>query len=282
MIQDQRIHSRNRQSIKDKRYVIYWMQASQRAHYNHALEYAIQKANDLRKPLIVLFGITESFPGSNLRHYQFMFEGLKPLKAELANRGIQFVLLRQSPEKAASLFATDACLVITDSGYLRIQRKWRDHVAAHIHCPLVEIETDVIVPVEEASYKDEFSAGTFRPRITGKLDKYLVPLKARRLKFDSLGLRFDTFDLDDLDKLKIDRNVAPSAYFYGGNKEAKLHLRNFVARKLPGYDTNKNDPGLDSLSNMSPYLHFGQISPLYIALEILKAGGRAQNPIWKS
>ena len=99
-----------------------------------------------------------------------------------------------SPEKAAVEFAKDACLVVVDGGYLRVQRQWREYVAQNIDCPLIEVESDVIVPVEEASGKDEFSAGTFRPRITSKLDMYLVPLKKRKLKMDSLNLKFDNFN----------------------------------------------------------------------------------------
>lgn len=249
------------------------MQASQRAEYNHALEYAIEKANELRKPLLVLFGITENFPNANLRHYYFMFEGLKEAKAELAKRGIPLVIVRQSPEKAAAEFAKEACLVIVDGGYLRILRQWREYVARTIDCPLIEVESDVIVPVEEASGKDEYSAGTFRPRITGKLAMYLVPLKKRRVKIDSFGLRFDSFNLDMIDTLNIDKSVKPSPFFHGGTAEAKKHLCSFIAKKLQRYDHDSNDPGIDGLSNMSPYLHFGQISPLYIALEVSKYKG---------
>jgi deoxyribodipyrimidine photo-lyase len=274
MIHDQRIHLRNRQTPKNRRYVLYWMQASQRAEFNHALEYAIEKANSLRKPLLVLFGITENFPNANLRHYYFMLEGLKKTKAQLAQRGIQLVIVRQSPEKAAVEFSKDACLVIVDGGYLRIQRQWRDYVAQHIDCPFIEVETDVVVPVEEASSKDEFSAGTFRPRITSKLDTYLVGLKKRRLKIDSLSLDFKSFDMDDINRLKIDKSVKPSPIIHGGTAEAKKHLRIFIAKKLQRYDEDSNNPGIDGLSNMSPYLHFGQISPLYVALEVSKHRGQ--------
>jgi deoxyribodipyrimidine photo-lyase len=59
------------------------MQASQRAEYNHALEYAILKANELRQPLLVFFGITDNFPEANERHYTFMLEGLRDVQQSL-------------------------------------------------------------------------------------------------------------------------------------------------------------------------------------------------------
>ena len=38
------------------------MQSSQRAEQNHALEYAVQRANDLDKRLLVVFGLTDVGP----------------------------------------------------------------------------------------------------------------------------------------------------------------------------------------------------------------------------
>ena len=53
MIQKERIRALNEGRVQKGKYVLYWMQASQRAECNHALEFAILKANELRQPLIV-------------------------------------------------------------------------------------------------------------------------------------------------------------------------------------------------------------------------------------
>src|SRR3712207_6300835 len=79
------------------RYVLYWMQASQRASYNHALEYAVEEANARDLPVIVCFGLTDGYPEANARHYAFMLEGLAEEQAELTRRGIGFVIRRGSP-----------------------------------------------------------------------------------------------------------------------------------------------------------------------------------------
>ena len=86
MIQKERIKALNKKEVKKGAYVLYWMQASQRVEYNHALEYAILKANELRRPLIVFFGITDHFPEANERHYTFMLEGLKEVKQSLRKK----------------------------------------------------------------------------------------------------------------------------------------------------------------------------------------------------
>ena len=146
---------------------------------------------------------------------------------------------------------------------------------------LYEVETNLIVPIEEASVKEDFSAGTFRPRITKKLDRFLVPLRQSKLRYDSLGLKFATFNIDDTDKalsqLDVDRSVTKAGCFQGGTNRAKRHLSDFLQNKLNNFAELRNDPSADCVSNMSPYLHFGQISPLFIALEVSKRSGGGKN-----
>ena len=47
-------------------YVLYWMQQSQRAAFNHALEYAARRANELDQGVIVGFGLTDAYPDAKL------------------------------------------------------------------------------------------------------------------------------------------------------------------------------------------------------------------------
>jgi len=275
-VRKERVKALNERGIQKGRYVLYWMQASQRAEYNHALEFAILKANELRQPLIVFFGITDQFPDANERHYTFMLEGLKEVKDSLNKRGIQMVILHQPPEVAAFQLARRASLTVVDRGYLRIQRAWREDASKRMECPLFQVESDVIVPVEETSPKEEYAASTIRSKIKRKLDAFLVSLKEHEPIIDSLSLDFDSFNIDDLEKavskLRIDRSVKRVDSFHGGTKEAKSHLETFLDSKLDRFPELRNDPTLDYVSQMSPYLHFGQISPLYIALQVSKTG----------
>ena len=80
-------------------YVLYWIQSSQRAEQNHALEYAVQQANDLDQRLLVVFGLTDDYPEANLRHYTFMLEGLKDVQEALEKRGIKMVVRKGSSER---------------------------------------------------------------------------------------------------------------------------------------------------------------------------------------
>ncbi len=275
MIQPERIQFLNDKPLRHNTYVLYWMQASQRSEWNHALEYAVRQANDLDQPVIVVFGLTDSYPEANERHYAFMLQGLRETQQSLATRGIRMVIRRDAPDRAALSFAADASLLVTDRGYTRVQRRWREHVSQDTPCHMVQVETDAVVPVQVTSGKEEYSAATIRRKISRHLDRFLTPLAEMPARHDSLGLRFDGEELTDvavtLSNLRIDREVSRQAFYVGGTSEAKSRLDQFVREKLRDYAGKRNDPTLGIQSDMSPYLHFGQISPLYVALTVARS-----------
>jgi len=272
MIEESRIRPLNRNEPAKGGYVLYWMQASQRAEYNHALEFAIEQSNERKQPLIVYFGLTDAFPEANARHYHFMLEGLKCVQADLKDRGACMVIERTSPQIGVLKFAEEASLAVCDCGYLRIQKRWRQHVAENIRCPLLQVESDVLVPVETASGKEEYSAATLRRKLQGTVSDYLIPLDGEAIRTGSSRTGFQSYDITDIAEvvanLDVDSSVKPVTAFQGGTKEAKRRLQEFISEKLAGYEHLRNDPNEDGLSNLSPYLHFGQISPLYIHLQV--------------
>jgi deoxyribodipyrimidine photo-lyase len=275
MIQKERIRFLNAKDPKKGDYVLYWMQASQRTESNHALEYAIRQANEVRQPLVVFFGLTDRFPEANERHYTFMLEGLAEVDQELKKKGIRLVIKTVSPETGAVEMSRRASLAVVDRGYLKIQKAWRIKAAGEMECPLVQVESDAVVPVEEASAKEEYSAATIRKKIQAKLKDYLVPLKEHKLLKDSLSLGFETVELEDREKvlacLGIERDVKRTPFFRGGTAQARKWLQAFIKNKLDHFSDLRNIPTADYLSHMSPYLHFGQISPLSIALKVSEA-----------
>jgi deoxyribodipyrimidine photo-lyase len=276
MIHDSRVQLLNDQPVRRGDFVLYWMQQSQRAECNHALEYAVRQANELSQPLVVLFGLTDAFPEANARHYRFMLEGLRETQEDLAGRGLQLVVRHGSPEQVTTEAAEAASLVVADRGYLRMQRQWREHVARQAKCRVVQVESDVVVPVDEVSGKEEYAARTIRPKIHLDLAEHLTPVREAPVHYASFGLDLGGIDLGDVDAvlgtLDIDRSVPPGG-FRGGASEARRLLDEFVDKKLAGYAELRSQPALDHTSHLAPYLHFGQISPLDIALEVSECGG---------
>lgn len=273
-IPPERVQRLNQQPITKRRYVLYWMQQSQRADWNHALEYAVEKANLLRQPVLVCFGLTKDYPEANLRHLTFMLEGLRETLLTLEERGIGMTVVEGSPEAVALQFAQDASLVVCDRGFLRHQKRWRTEVAMRSEVEVVQVETDTAVPVETASGKAEFAARTFRPKVRSRLPDQLRRPHARLPRADSLEIAERGLNLDALPALlaglELDRSVRPAPAFPGGITEARRRLDAFVCDQLPGYAEHRSRPELDHVSHLSPYLHFGQISPLEIAARVME------------
>ena len=271
-IQEERIQRLNDRDIKAGEYVLYWMQQSQRAEYNHALEYAVQLANRSELPLLVIFGLTDDYPEANLRHYRFLLEGLKDVQQSLAERGIKMVVQRGRPVDVVIAAGGKASVIVCDRGYLRQQKSWRKRVADEAECRVFQVESDVVVPVETVSDKAEYAARTIRPKIQKHVDRFLSELQVSRIKKKSLNLPFASMNMDDTDALlrdlKVDRAVGPvDAIFKGGTAQAKERFRIFLENKLSHYSENRNQPQTDDISHMSMYLHFGHISPVYLALQ---------------
>ncbi len=275
-MQQERIHYRNDLPVLKGDYVLYWMQQSQRARYNHALEYAASRANSLGLPLVVFFGITPRYPEGRRRHYRFMIQGLKDTAERLARRKIPFVVQVTDPVAGALALSEKAALVVTDRGYTRVQCTWRKKLADALSCRFVEVESDVLVPVEAASFKGEYSAATLRRKITPLLSSYMVPVEEEEVLVRAPSLSFSSVSLDEteslLDELKLPRDDDAAVSLAGGTTEAEKLLDDFIKNKLKFYDTLRNDPARDFASHMSPYLHFGQVSSLYIALRVMRSG----------
>ncbi len=276
MIQEERVQALNRQPYRSGDYVLYWMQAAQRAHCNHALEFAVRQADARGLPVVAYFGLTENYPSANLRHFAFLLEGLAETRQALRERGIRLVVRRGPPAEGIFALARSAALAVVDGGYLRHQRLWRQEAAEQLECPLVQVETEVVVPVAAASPKEEYSAATFRPKIRRALPHFLTPLPEADPRKSSLGLDFEAWDFPDapaaLAMLDVDRSVLPVEAFRGGYRAVRQRLDRFLQEKLAGYPEQRNDPCADGVSGLSPYLHFGQIAPLEVALAAQATG----------
>jgi len=280
MIDASRIQVLNDAPVKKGSFVLYWMQASMRASQNHALEYAVAEANRLSLPAAVCFVLADSYIHASKRHFAFMLEGLAETEKHLSSRGIPLAILRGTPSAAVAGAAGSAALVVTDRGYTRLQRSWRAETAKSLGVRFVQVESDVAVPVETASPKEEYSAATLRPKIHALLFAYLKELPeerlVRRLKYPPLPSLGPRARADFLERIPAGRCDSSVPGFRGGSSHARKLLSDFLERKLDHYADEKNDPAADYSSSLSPYLHFGQISPVEIALAVLKTDSQGK------
>ena len=258
----------------DGRCVVYWMQRAQRAADNPALDVAIDAGNALRKPVVVFFGLHAFVERANLRHYQFLVEGLPELAEELERRGVGFVL-RRSPDHGLLPFLADVkpALVVGDENPLRQPEGWRQTMAAALRVPLWTVDADVVVP-SALLLKEQYAARTIRPRIHARLREFLVAPRAPRAAVAWRApkrLRRLRPSLAVLDGFPCDRSLSPVSRMKGGRSEARRHLRAFIRQRLGSYEGDRNHPECDGTSGLSPYLHFGQIGPREVARAVRDA-----------
>ncbi len=268
------------------RCVVYWMQRAERGVDNPALDCAIEVANELGLPLVAFFSAISNFPRANLRHYVFLNQGLQDAEHDLAERGVGFVV-RRPPENKLEAFLAEvgAGIVIGDENPLRDPERWRAVLAGRLKIPYWTVDADVVVP-SGLFEKGFYAQHLFRRRLEPLLPEYLVepttPVLARPWKPDT---PVASWSLDqDITKgwRDFDRTVAPVDTFRGGSHAALKRLHQFVQHQLADYDVTRRHPERNGTSQLSPYLHFGHISPLRIMLEVRKqlAAGKVPQPAY--
>ena len=254
--------------------VVYWMQRAQRGSDNPALDVAISAANHLGKPVVVFFAPVPFYPHANLRHYRFLAEGIPDIAEALAKINVGFVL-RRFPEFSLLRFCdeVEAALVVGDENPLREPETWRRQAAKKLRVPLWTVDADVIVP-SRLLEKAQYASHIMRPRLQAHLPRFLVAPEnpSARVAWEKpKGLQSLAPDSDITEGWQLDRSVSPVSRWRGGSKEALRLLDEFIQHKLPGYGTGRNKPEIEHTSRLSPYLHFGHIGPLTVALAVQKS-----------
>ena len=251
--------------------VVYWMRRSQRALDNPALETAIQLGNSLGKPVVVFFGLV-SIGNANLRHYTFLMQGLGSIQEELTRKNIGFVL-RVFPDHSVVKFCAEirAALLVTDENPLRGPESRLLKVVQELRIPIWSVDSDVVVPSKLIPAK-QYAARIIRPKLLRLRNDFFLKQPSRKAKVRWRGEFYSgPFDQSCLARLAIDKSVTPASQVRGGTAEGLRWLRNFLDSKLKHYEDQRNHPENDGTSRLSPYLHFGQISPLTVALRVVQA-----------
>jgi deoxyribodipyrimidine photo-lyase len=273
---------RNGSPLADGKCVVYWMQRAMRIHENPALDVAIDAANILGLPVIVFFSVIPNYPNANLRHYHFMQQGLRDVETDAAARGVGFVL-RRHPDNSLEKFLEEvqAALLIGDENPCREPERWRKALARKLKLPYWTVDADVVVP-SAVFGRDYFLLQHMRPHLKAALPKFLLPPANPAPKHNwrkPASLVSYPLDQDITAGFKtLDRTIGPVDTFTGGTHSALKHLRDFITHGLKDYDEKRNHPEVQGTSRLSPYLHFGNIGPLTIAVAVEQACAQGKAP----
>jgi deoxyribodipyrimidine photo-lyase len=267
---DGRVRALNDQPIRPGgRYVLYWGRWNRRVQSNHALLYAAETANRMNLPLVCYERLSCAYPTACDRFHTFVLEGVQEMQADVHELGAGYVFQlprrkttwdaqMQSVIKGAAVVVTDDCLRATPC--LDVQ--------------LHAVDSSCIVPMSKIPQRS-YAAYSIRPKIHRMLAEFLRPVPAVKLrrpcreKFDDLHTEVTAENVAGLvASCEIDHSIRPSIAFHGGRRAAEATLQRFLKERLRRYAREKNEPSAHATSDLSPYLHYGHMSSLEVALAV--------------
>ncbi len=272
-----RIRALNAAPVRSNaRYVLYWSQMNRRVDSNHALAHAILRANELGLPVLFYEGLTCSYREANDRMHTFILEGVPETARRLAARGIGycFYLRRRKSDANDVLYklAAEAACVVTDDYPVFIAASHNLSVPAKIDVAYEAVDSSCVVPMQLLP-KREYAAYTIRPKIHRLLPSCLTPCPdvRVRVRWTAPPPEWHTPVIEAtipalVASCEIDHAVPPSLSYRGGRLAAESALNKFLQFNLRRYARERNEPSAHATSDLSPYLHFGMISSLEVAL----------------
>lgn len=273
------------------RYVLYWMVAQRRLRYNFALQHAVDEAKRLHKPLLIFEPLRLGYRWASERLHRFVIQGMQQQARYLLPDHAVGYYPYVEPKSAAEsdllpTLARDAALVVSDEHPGFFLPALARSVASRLAVRLQLVDGATVMPLRFAD-RTFTVAHSYRRWMQKRIFEVLDdPPKANPLAYVRLpkfpGLdrkllhRWPAADLDallapgGLARLSIDHGVAAVEDSPGGEPEARRRLRRFLDQSLDHYGDDRNHPDRQATSGLSPYLHFGHISPHEILDAVLQ------------
>ncbi|CAF1426606.1 unnamed protein product [Adineta ricciae] len=261
---------------KDSQTILYWMSRDQRIQDNWAMLYAQRLALKQQLPLHVAFCLVPTFLAAPLRAYRFMLKGLREVEQECQQLNIIFHLLTGQAEKVLPKFVEkyQVGTIITDFSPLRVPRQWVENVAKKITTiPIVQVDAHNVVPCWYASSKLEYGARTIRNKLHKNMEEFFTEyppvIKHPHTSPAHHQVKPTDWQAAD-DSLQVDRTVDEVAWAVPGYTGGIEQLESFINERVCNFALGRNDPNKGAISNLSPWIHYGQISPQRALLIIAK------------
>jgi deoxyribodipyrimidine photo-lyase len=247
-----------------------------RVHDNLALSTAAQEA----ERIVPLFVFDDAILGSAFarpNRVAFLLDALRDLDASLTKRSARLVLrsgdvvaetlaLAQDVGAKAVFIAEDA------SGYAQRRRRRLEHACRGDHIALRVTPGVTVAPLLslETSSGGHYSVFTPFNRAWSNAPRRSVEPAPQRLSMPTDVSRGRLPRLSSLVGGSPSPELPP-----GGETAGRRRLSAWLRSGVAGYGAGHNDLEADATSRLSPYLHFGCISPLEVAHRAGEVGGAA-------
>lgn len=277
-----RIRRVNDQEARPGSYVLYWMISARRTRFSFALEHALDRCREHGVPLLVLEGLRVGHQYAADRHHQFVLDGMRDNRRALEAAGVRaLTYVERQPGEGRGLLtalARDAACVVTDyfPGYFL--PRMVEAAGRALPVRLEMVDGNGLLPIFGVE-RTFTRAHSFRRHLQKVLPGHLaeVPLPEPLDGYDLGRAVVDAetvsrWQLDaplpDPGTLPIDHTVPTTPGQRGGAEEARRRWRAFL-ELLPEYGEERNHPDSDCQSNLSPYLHYGQIGTHELVHDLL-------------
>jgi len=267
-------------------FVLYWMTAYRRTRSNFSLQRAAEWARHLGIPLVVLSAVRLDYPWASDRLHAFILDSMADVDRALAATNA-VVLTYVEPEPGAgkglvAALANDAAVVVADDAPVFFLPAMTRAAASRVGVLLEGVDHNGLLPLA-ATEKVFLRAFDLRRYLQRELPAHLLdtpepePLadlpRSPSGMLDEIKARWSSPQPERgvLRDLAIDHHV-PATDTSGGQVEGHRVIERFVATDLDRYE-QRNHPDVGATSGLSPYLHFGNVSPHEVFNAIVEAEG---------
>ena len=265
--------------------VAYYMQRDNRVQDNWAFIYSQDLAIKHNLPLYVLASLNVKHPENpeaTRRAIDFTLGGLQEVAKDCSQLGIEFHFLEDFHVPIYDRifkFMNDTSIkcIVTDFSPLRPHRQQIkelcDRIGKDNTSCLFQVDAHNIVPVWEASSKEEHQAFQMRLKIMPRFNEFLTEYPI--VKFHPVQAEQTSPNID-WEKIRnsvcVDESVPICQWAKPGSSHGLQQLQRFIAEGLEIYREQRNIPTTEAVSNLSPWLHFGHLSAqrTVIAVKLLE------------
>jgi len=263
----------------DAEFVLYWMTANRRPTFNFSLQRALEWAQHLNKPLLVLEALRAGYPWACQRFHRWVMDGMEDNQDFFESRAVTYYpYLEPVPGQGKGLLeslAERACLVVGDHFPCFFLPHMIEKTAARLKVRLELVDSNGLLPLRAAP-KTFLRAVDFRRFLQKNLKPHLqqmptidplqgvdLPQLPKTLPEYARWKPGTSFPLDTLPQ------PAPVKQ-RGGHRQGDKLVSRFLAERLQDYH-QRSQPSLEVASGFSPYLHWGHLSVHQVFTELCDA-----------
>ena len=263
-------------SLPEADYILAVLNRALRGKDNPVIDAAIAHANSLNLNVVVYSELDTAVATASDRLCYFTLGALRELAISLNEQKIPCVqVIRQAEQDILQLLADRAAVIYTDEDYTHWDRAKTQRVLDVAQQTVYLVDAARLVPTHklpaELKTTPEFrkAHGKLREEYQNlRKEVWAAELKVKTVREISLPTEHNFAEYDDaalkqvIAKCDIDHQLAISIEHPPLQTEINARLESLKQNILAKYKWIRNNPALEySTSELSPYMHFGMLSP---------------------